>query len=626
MTKDDSTESRGSGPRWRRWLRGAHAPFRDVVASAEPGIRWIVFAFALFELLGLFWDQPGFYGWENDGAAPRDFLGGVAENLTPGKAHRYPLFHYLLIGLVASPVLLIDVIYAAVSEASIVDTVVGVPSMTAIALVTKLLHVGMTCLGLTAAARVWRTLFGSVAAHWALAFTAANLTVAYYGRVTNVDTAYLMWIVLAVDRLVLIAREGDWHHYGWFAFFTAASIAAKDQAYATYALVGPIYLVLLPLLFPTAFAAGRRHFARLGAAAGLGAGLYATLSGAVINPTGFVARIKMLTGTNSQDWRQYPLGFEGVMANLQDLFRFQTDFFWPLPVLIVAWAGVLVALSGYRPARTSWPKDGFLRWGWGLLPLVAGISTMVAFTLVVARAEHRFMLVFAYWFSGYAGVAVAALANVLARVGAARSASVAGAVLVGVGFAPNVELVVTQWLDARRDVERFLQTVPDGTTVETHGLGVYLPRFDLGDDAPYRTTRVSAVGWGPQPPIVGLSEIADDFMNYPARRPDLIVVPEGFLDRFRERSDSSGLGRAMLKYRRAPGAMPFFGALRQDRLHGYRLLPVGALRAPSWYSSLGGRLLEVHGSTGRRVWVFARDDWLAEHGELVAPWRGSSDG
>src|SRR6186713_2756775 len=59
----------------------------------DPRVVRLLIAFWVFEAAGMLWDLPGAYGWENDGAAPRDFLAGLAENLTPGAAHRYPLLH-----------------------------------------------------------------------------------------------------------------------------------------------------------------------------------------------------------------------------------------------------------------------------------------------------------------------------------------------------------------------------------------------------------------------------------------------------------------------------------------------------------------------------------------------------
>src|SRR5690606_7958285 len=120
--------------------------------------------------------------------------------------HRYPLFHYLLLGVLASPVLLLDVVVALLSGAEVQATVVSTPSMTAIALISKLTNVVMTCVALTALARIFRSCFSVLAGRWAVLFAMLNLSVAYYGRATNMDAPYLMWTALAIDRLMLLAH------------------------------------------------------------------------------------------------------------------------------------------------------------------------------------------------------------------------------------------------------------------------------------------------------------------------------------------------------------------------------------------------------------------------------------
>ncbi len=600
-----------------RFARGLAQDSRQLVSSTEPFIWRLLICFVVFELLLIGWDQPGFYGWENDGAAPRGFFQGIADNLLPRHAHRYPLFHYWLIGMLCAPVLLIDLAVAGLTATPIVDVVVSTPSMTAIALLTKLLHLSMTGFGLLAAARIWTTLFDRRTARWALAFTVTNLSVAYYGRVTNVDTAYLMWVVLAADRLLLLRQRGnhrqyvkgsDSHDYAALALFIAAALATKDQAYAPFVLSAPLYLLIWPLIERSPFAAGQQHFKRLARAAALGILFYAVLSGAVFNPTGFVARLELLTGTNSQDWRQYPPTLRGVFDNLRDLIRWQGEFFWPMPVVVAAWLGVLIAprhAARVARERATEPRRA-QRWlSW--LPLALGLSSILTFTLVVARAEHRFVLVMGYWLAGYAGVFVDALLRLGRSRGARRLSLSFAAALLGLGVAQNAELALTQLFDPRREVERFLADLPASTRVESYGLGVYLPRFNPKAHG-YSVTRISARTWGTPPPINGVTEVFDDFMNYPKRRADVLVVPEGFLGRFAPARPGEDVAKAMDRYRTAPGALSFFSRILTDTLPGYRRIEVGRLERPDWYAKLGGRLLQVHGSTGRPVWVLVRED------------------
>ncbi len=604
MTEAPSTRPSLSRADRKGWWRRAWSALANGLVSLATEDVWVarlLVAFVLLELAALGWDLPGAYGWENDGGAPRDLFGGIANNLTPGHGHRYPLFHYLLIGILSSPVLLLDAFIALARGFEIQEVVVSVPSMTAIALLAKLTSVTMMSVALLALARVFRNCFSTQAGRWAVLFAATNLSVGYYGRVTNMDGPYLMWTALAIDRLVLLAKRGRSSDYAAFAIFVAASMATKDQAYASYALTGPLYLIVLPLLQRHAFAAGARHFKQLARALGIGALGYAVLSGALFNPTGFVARLRMLTGTNSQDWKTYESTPAGWWANIQALFHNQPEFWWPWPVVAFAWLGVL-GIARRAPRAT---QPGMV---WRALPLVAGISSTVAFTLVVGRDAHRFVLPLGFWLAGYAGVAAAGLVESVKMPWLKRLGFAGAAALVGLGLAQSLELLVTQWTDPRRDVEAFLARQPAGTRVETYGLGVYLPRFDLSDHSPYSVTHVRADPKRRPPLIVGMHTIVDDYSRVSERRPDILVIPEAFAERFLgKRAEAHRIERkALERYIEARGALDFFPAAARNRLVGYERLEVGQVRLPRWYRALGGRAIRIHGSTGQAVWVLRR--------------------
>src|SRR5690606_794098 len=161
-----------------------------------------------------------------------------------------------------------------------------------------------------------------------------NLSVAYYGRATNADGPYLMWTALALDRLLLLAQSGKRVDYAWFGFFLAAGVATKDQAYASFVLTLPLYFVLLPLLAPNGMAARREHWAFTLRGAGTSAASYVVLSGTLFNPMGFPARVKQLTGSNSQDWKTYESSLFGWWQNLSDIVSKQDEYWWPWPVVL----------------------------------------------------------------------------------------------------------------------------------------------------------------------------------------------------------------------------------------------------------------------------------------------------
>jgi hypothetical protein len=108
-----------------------------------------------------------------------------------------------------------------------------------------------------------------------------------------------MYPLFALDAVLDVRERGDTASYRRFALLAAAAIATKDQAYAAFVLVGPLYLVVLPL---PSHGADRVRGVALAKAAGVGALGYGLMSGALLNPPGFVERFRLLSGPASQGW------------------------------------------------------------------------------------------------------------------------------------------------------------------------------------------------------------------------------------------------------------------------------------------------------------------------------------
>ncbi|HVZ31977.1 MAG TPA: glycosyltransferase family 39 protein, partial [Polyangiaceae bacterium] len=478
----------------------------------------IVLVFLVSQCVWIGWDQPGALGWENDGVAPRDFFTGVADNLLPGHGHRYPLFHNALLLALCLPVLAIAAICALITGVPVVSAVLSVPSMTAVSLLCKLFHVALNGAMLLLLARLARQLFGETAARACVLFATVSLTIGYYGRVSNLDGPYMFWSVLALLLSMRVMDRGELGDYRLLGFSIAASVATKDQAYAGYVLATPVYLVLLPAFRPGFFAAGRGHFRALLSTCASALLSYAVLSGAVFNPTGLWTRVALLTGPNSQKWREYARTSAGVLLNVEDLWRAQSAFFWHWSLVALAWAGVVLALFAPATARERWLRA---------LPFAFAVSSVLMFVIPVARCEHRFVLPLGVWLCIYGGASIAWLARCRVQI-VGRSFLLAA----GLGWLASlwqcVELGLTQLGDARHGVRAALARLPAGSVVETYGPPVYQPQFDFSAASPYRVERV-----GKEPPrarsrMLHVNEVVDDYVNVSRRQPAAVLVPEGF--------------------------------------------------------------------------------------------------
>jgi hypothetical protein len=395
-------------------LKGWLAPY----LLEDKTLSVAVMLYALTQLASIAWDLPCMYGWENDGIAPRDLFGGLAFNLTPGNGHRYPLLHYLLLALLAWPVVLVAALRAhSWRLPDLMQSVLSVPALTGIAVVAKLVAVAMGCMTLLALARIARRTCSVSASRWAAAFAALNLSLSYYGRVSNVDGPYMMWVALSLDRLLDVLERGELRDYRGFGICAAAALATKDQAYGVYALTLPIYCVLLPALAHALPIRKALHWRRVGSAALVGGVSYGLMSGAFLNPTGFVHRVHLLTGENSQDWRRYERSAAGVWANLSDVAHAQAEFFWSWPVVMLAWVCVIVICV--RPAG-----PGLQARSARLLPMSFALSSLLTFTLVAARCEQRFVLPLGLALAYYTFREPAAQLALRADLGAAATSGV----------------------------------------------------------------------------------------------------------------------------------------------------------------------------------------------------------
>jgi hypothetical protein len=553
------------------------------VVAEDRGVARALYLWAALQLLIALWDLPGAYGWENDGIAPRDVFGGLAINLTPGQGHRYPLFHYLLVTLVAWPAWLFGLLAAGdFSPRAIEQRILQPDVMTATSLAAKAIAVAMGIVALLVLARIVRRTWSAEAGRWAAFFAATSTTLAYYTRTSNLDGPAMMWALLAIDRGLDVLRGGGRRDLVLLSVLMAAAVATKDQAYGWFALSVPLYAWV---------ARGRVGAGALRPALASGAAAYAVLSGAVFNPTGFLTRVRLLSGTNSQDWRQYERGVGGIMHNLRDIAAHQAEFFWPWPVVALAWAGVVLALR----ARERRAQRALL--------LAAALSSIATFTLVVARCEHRFVLPLAAALAGYAGIGAAELLTALrSRVGP-RWAALALAAFALAPVGRYAALAATQWGDARRDVEALLSRLPHGSKVEVYGPMVYWPRFDLDPSAPYRVTHVDQRRMR----VPGLEHAGLPYAGAAERSADVLIVPEPFATRFVPAAgDERPVSTFALESRAAGDGVAYFGAALAGHVPGYRQALVAEPRLPEWMRAIGLEPVAMQGSTAQRTRVFER--------------------
>jgi hypothetical protein len=562
--------------------------------------------FLALSLAAIAWDLPSSFSWENDGVAPRDIFAGVAQNLKPGSAFRYPLLHPLLLGVLCLPVLLPAALRA--PSFRLVDlqpAMLATPVMTACALIGRAVSIAASLVALAALGRIATRLAGRRVSLWAEAFAVANFSFAYYGRATNLDGPALMWTALSVERLLRAGEAGDARDLTAGAIFAALAVATKDQSYATFVLVLPLVAIGFARAREARGSVWVAQLARAGAMATL---VYGAASGALLNPSGFVTRLRTLGGPASGDYRAYTRDVTGIMANLHDLAAGPARLWWPWPVVALAWMGVALAIAHVVVGGEGNQRR---RKQLGLLgPLAAGAGSLVVFTLVVGRTDHRFVLPLGFWLSFYAGVAFeTAIAQAAARSESLRAAVAgAGTLLLASSFVAPVELCATQWADGRRAVERWLEARSPGTTVETYGPLVYQPRFAKAAAQGLRITRVGPAPVAGRNPQTGMDERQGRIADVLSRSPDVVLITEGFAGAFLDEPTGAGhsIPEVARRERADAATMAVVRAAVAGALPSYRLCFVAEPRLPAPLVAQS-----IHLSVGQRAWVLARTDGLA---------------
>jgi hypothetical protein len=568
--------------------------FRYHRLDAKSPLVWIAAAALAVRLVGLGWGLPASDAWDNDGIAPRDFWPGLIETFTPGHYFTYPPAHLALLALLTAPVTAVVLLRApALTPAAVMGEALKVPYMTAFSLAARGVAAAMSIGIIFAVAGIAREAAGRRAAVAAAAVGAVNATLTYYAHTSNLDVPYLFWASLALLELARSVARDEPRRLRGVCVAAALAVASKDQAYA-------IFLLGVPAAIAAAIALGVWRGPRLrqvlgeGAiGAGIGAAILAVVDGAIVNPSGFAARVRFLSGPASAPFAYYPADLGGrAHALIDTLLRFGEHY--PLPVALLAAAGL---------ARAPWLPRGGARAA-ALVPGLAIASYTVMFNCVALRTEQRFLLPQMALWAAYAGIGIDwALSAADARGGASARGAVLAActAVLGWGLFRCLDVDANLVLDPRYDAEHWLEAnVAPGDVLEVEGRNVYLPLLP---------PQAHVIRVGPEPvdtrnPLYGAEERREPLMNVGARAPRWIVVAAIYARSYLAVPGAAGAwGRArndaQIQASLDPDAVRFFQGLQAGTL-GYRLV-----HTSTWTSGFWPRL-DLHGSLAQDQWIYER--------------------
>lgn len=547
---------------------------------------WILLLAAGLRLAGLTWGLPASDGWDDDGFAPRNFLTALALTWTPGAFFTYPPLHAILLAVPTLPVAAWALAHApSLSQGDVIATITQPQYMTYFAVVGRLLGVVMSLGIIWTIGEMARLVAGRRAGLFAAGACALNVTLTYYGQVSNLDVPYLFWGLLALLWVMRAVTERSPRRFWGAILFAAAAIATKDQAYGLFLLSLPLFLVLWFVTdrWP------RDHVRNLAKvmlpAAAVALLLLLLLDGALTNPIGFMRRIAFLTGPASKDYAEYLPNLTGWLALSGDLLRhFAAGY--GLPVMALAVAGIFVLLR-----RTA----GAARLA-GLLPLFAIISFTTCFNFAALRSDDRFLMPQGVLSAFYIGLAAETLAFAGERWARwCGRALLAATALLALHWCVAVNAALL--LDPRYDAESWLKAhLKPGDSIETYGQNCFLPRFAQG-------AQVARVGQGYlrlRNPLPGVTEVQEPFLAQ--RNPRYIVVSLAWARRYLKVPEPLPKGRIYSRLQQMDflngDAHLYFTALVAEK-RGYRLAHAATWRG--WWPAI-----HIHDSLAETIWIFER--------------------
>ncbi|HUG54451.1 MAG TPA: glycosyltransferase family 39 protein [Vicinamibacteria bacterium] len=524
------------------------------MTASDRRAAWAVLAATLaLAAWGLRWGLPSEYGWAPDEVLPHDVDAAVSQRFAKGWHSKYPPLHFALLAAAGVPA------RAAARVTGGDDAHVRDARMTAGRLLSLLMAAGT----LLALQRCGRLLGDPLAGTLAAAVLGLSVPFVYYAKTANLDVPYLFWFALSLLSLLRALGRGQARDFAWFGLSAAAAVATKDQAYA-------LYVLTVPVLVGHLHGRRRREGApgglfsdrRLAAMAVTGVGGYLLLAGVLINPSGWLAHLRLIAGPASGDFRMFESSLGGRLELLWQSAR-HLAFAIGTPALAAAGIGVVWV----------W-RQGSARGRW-LAVLVPAASYLLFFLLVVLYVYDRFLLPVALVLALFAG---AALAQALrSRSVVLRSA--ACLVLASAGArAVAVDLLLAR--DSRYAVEAWLRReVGPGPLIAAVGPLEYLPRLD--------GLRWRRLG----PSAARLAQV----------RPDLVVINADYAQRAEE-----GTGERSFYRDLETGALGYAPAVRRRGEAQSWLLDTRPLRADG-----PGRIWSNIEKASPDIVVYRREDGSA---------------
>src|SRR5262245_29689207 len=361
------------------------------------------------------WGLPSTAGWAPDELLPSAVLDARARGFSGGWFDKYPPLHFRLLGAVFAPVSE-PVRSGTPVPRDVYDRLFRTGRWVSVAMGVGLVLLVYLC-GL-------RVLDGT-GALLAMAIVAVMAPFVFYAKLANVGIPYLFWWMLSLFFLLRVLEGHRPLDSLGLGVAAALAVGTKDQAYGLYVLVAPL------LVWPRKRRNPEKGWLRaifspeLMLAVAAGALVLQAIYGLPGNVEGLRAHLRLVTGSASKDFQEFPNTIAGHAGLLWSTVL-NTAFVMGVPAFLAALVGVVLAIRR---------NDRCL-----LVLLVPAVSYYLFFMMVALYCYDRFVLPLAILLAFFAG-------DVLGRMSRRDTWGkvVAGLVLTyGLGRALSVDVLLAR--------------------------------------------------------------------------------------------------------------------------------------------------------------------------------------
>ena len=444
-----------------RKIRLEDNPLKTAVPSKtiDRAFCALVIFSLLINLWGINWGLPSFNGWAADELTPIRVLEAVEQGFANGWHYKYPPFHFYLLTIFYSPILLLH-------QLGVVN-VYSLPTYTLLFYIGRVLSLILAAGILGIVYKLGQELYDQQSAFFATVIASLNLPFIYYAKTINLDIPYLFWFMLSLFFYIRILKEQKTRDYLLFAATAAITVATKDQAYAFYILT-PGFIIWQHYRYlqhrdPSVTLKNALKDRKIVLSLGVGLALFLAIHNVIFNLNGFFAHVNDITSGGATISPRFERSLGGHLTMFwQSLRHIRVSFGWLLYGICIL--GLLKAV---------WQRKHYYL----LCLLIPIASYYLFFVSIVMYNALRYLFPVCLILAFFGGKLIGDFLTPYAQLFRIKALSLIAVFIYTFFYATSVNVLMTH--DSRYSVEQWMtKTITPNDFILGAGDAKYLPRLE----------------------------------------------------------------------------------------------------------------------------------------------------